>query len=45
LVKATATPLHKGRTTHLWEIRITDEEERLISLCKLSTMILERKAS
>ena len=44
LVTATAIPLHKGRTTHLWEIRITDEEQRLISLCKLSTMILERKS-
>jgi len=44
LVTATAIPLHKGRTTHLWEIRITDESDRLISLCKLSTMVLERKS-
>jgi uncharacterized protein (TIGR00369 family) len=43
IVTATAIPLHKGRTTHLWEIRITDEALRLISLCKLSTLILERK--
>ncbi len=43
IVTATAIPLHKGRTTHLWEIRITDESMRLISLCKLSTLILERK--
>ncbi len=43
IITATAIPLHKGRTTHLWEIRITDESERLISLCKLSTMVLERK--
>jgi len=43
IVTATAIPLHKGRTTHLWEIRITDESLRLISLCKLSTLILERK--
>lgn len=44
IVTATAIPLHKGRTTHLWEIRITDEEQRLISLCKLSTMVLEKKS-
>ena len=43
IITATAIPLHKGRTTQLWEIRITDESERLISLCKLSTMVLERK--
>jgi len=44
VVTATAIPLHKGRTTHLWEIRIVDESNRLISLCKLSTMVLERKS-
>lgn len=43
LVTATARPLHKGRTTHLWEIRITDESDTLISLCKLSTIVLEKK--
>ena len=41
-VTATAIPLHKGRTTHLWEIRIEDEQQRLISLCKLSTIILDK---
>ncbi len=44
LVTATAVPLHKGRTTQLWEIRIIDEEENLISLCKLSTMVIANKS-
>ncbi len=42
-VTATATPLHKGRTTHLWQIRIVDEDQNLISLCKLSTIILSKQ--
>lgn len=42
-VFATAKVLHKGRSTHLWEIKITDEEDNLISICKLTNMILERK--
>ncbi len=42
-VFARATILHKGRTTQLWEIRITDEEDRLISLCKLTTIALPKK--
>ena len=42
-VYAKATPLHRGRTTQLWEIRVTDENSNLISHCKLSTMILNRK--
>jgi uncharacterized protein (TIGR00369 family) len=42
-VIARATIIHKGRTTQLWEIRITDEEDRLISLCKLTTIALPKK--
>jgi len=41
-VFARAAILHKGRPTHLWEIRITDVEENLISLCKLTTIALPR---
>ncbi|WP_421811793.1 PaaI family thioesterase [Flagellimonas sp.] len=41
-VYAKASILHKGRTTQLWEIRITDEEDRLISNCKLTTIALPR---
>ncbi len=42
-VYAKASILHKGRTTQLWEIKITDEEGNLISNCKLTTIALPRK--
>jgi uncharacterized protein (TIGR00369 family) len=42
-VYAKASIVHKGRTTQLWEIRITDEEDQLVSLCKLTTIALPRK--
>jgi 1,4-dihydroxy-2-naphthoyl-CoA hydrolase len=42
-VYAKATLVHKGRTTQLWEIRITDEGESLISVCKLTTIALPKK--
>ncbi|MEZ2414101.1 PaaI family thioesterase [Muriicola sp. E247] len=42
-VYAKASIIHKGRTTQLWEIRVTDEEDRLISQCKLTTIALPRK--
>ncbi|WP_369793048.1 PaaI family thioesterase [Flavobacterium sp. 316] len=42
-VFATAKIIHKGRSIHLWEIKITDEEGSLISLCKLTNMVLSRK--
>ena len=42
-VYAKASLLHKGRTTQLWEIKITDREGNLISNCKLTTIALPRK--
>ena len=42
LVTGTAKIIHKGKTIHLWEIRITDEEDKLVSLCKLTNIILPR---
>ncbi len=41
-VYAKASILHKGRTTQLWEIKITNEEGDLISNCKLTTIALPR---
>ena len=45
IVTATAKIVHKGRSIHLWEIRITDEKNALISLCKLTNMILPKRKS
>ena len=42
-VYAKATFLHKGRTTQLLDIRITDEHDNLVSICKLSTISLPKK--
>ena len=41
-VFARATIVHQGRTTQLWEIRITDSKDQLISVCKLTTIALPR---
>ncbi len=38
-----ATPIHKGRTTQLWEIKVNDDNDNLISHCKLSTIILNKR--
>ena len=42
-VYAKASFIHKGRTTQVWDIRITNEEEQLISVCKLTTIALPKK--
>ena len=42
-VFATAKPVHLGRTTQHWEIKVTDKEGALISTGKLLTITLENK--
>ncbi|MDX1828401.1 MAG: PaaI family thioesterase [Lutibacter sp.] len=42
-ITATATIIHKGRTTHLIEIKITDDLGKLVSHCKLTNIILPKK--
>ncbi len=43
IVKATARLINQGKTLHLWEIKIEDEEGNLISLCKLTNIVLPKK--
>lgn len=42
-VFAKASFIHKGRTTQLFEIRITDEAANLISIVKLTTIALPKE--
>ena len=35
--------VHKGKTTHIWKIEIKDEKGKMISMARLTMMILERK--
>lgn len=39
-VYATATCLHKGRTLQHWDIKITDDQNRLISYGKHTTILI-----
>lgn len=42
-VFAKAMIVHKGRTTQLWDIKVTDKDNNLISYCKFTTISLPRK--
>ena len=41
-VSGTVRPIHIGRRTHVWEIRIEDDEGRLINVSRLTMMIIQR---
>ena len=42
-IYARAQVLHKGRTTQIWDIKVTDKDGNLISICKLTTIALSKK--
>jgi 1,4-dihydroxy-2-naphthoyl-CoA hydrolase len=43
LVTAIAKPLHMGKTTQVWEIKIENEEGKLACISRLTIAIVERK--
>lgn len=38
-----ARPIHLGKNTHIWDIKIFDDRERLVSIARLTNFILEAK--
>jgi len=42
-VHGKASPLHLGRSTQVWEIRITDEAGKLVCISRLTMAVLDRK--
>jgi uncharacterized protein (TIGR00369 family) len=43
LVTATARPLRIGSRSHVWQITVRDEAQRLVSECRLTNAILARR--
>ena len=41
LVTGTAVPLHLGRSTHVWEIRLTDEAGKLVCISRCTMAIVD----
>jgi 1,4-dihydroxy-2-naphthoyl-CoA hydrolase len=42
-VTAVATPLHLGASTHIWDIRILNDQEKLVCISRLTTAIIPRQ--
>jgi uncharacterized protein (TIGR00369 family) len=43
MVRATGTPLHLGRSTQVWEVRIVDEDERLVCLSRCTLAVVHNR--
>lgn len=42
-VTGIARPLHLGNNTHVWDVRITDEVDKLVCVSRLTVAIIPRK--
>lgn len=43
MVTGVCRAIHVGRTSHVWEIKITNDEDQLVSLVRFTTRIIERR--
>ncbi|MBT2638119.1 MULTISPECIES: hotdog fold thioesterase [unclassified Bacillus (in: firmicutes)] len=43
LVTAVGTVLHQGKTTMVWDIKITDEEENLVCISRCTIAVIKRR--
>ena len=44
MVRAIATPVHRGRSTHVWTVEIRDEEEKLVCVSRCTLAIVDQRA-
>jgi len=43
VVRATAVPVHAGRSSQVWSIEIADEEGRLVCISRCTMAVVERR--
>ncbi len=41
VLRATGTPLHRGRTTQVWGVRIEDEDQRLVCISRCTIALVD----
>lgn len=44
-VTGVASPLHLGGSTHVWDIKIHDEQQKLVCVSRLTVAVIPRKES
>lgn len=42
-VTAVAMPLHLGKSTHVWDIRIYNDSNKLVCVCRLTVAIIQKR--
>ena len=42
LVTGVSTPIHIGKSTQVWEVRITDEQDKLVCVSRITMAVLQK---
>ena len=42
VVTGTATPIHKGRRTQVWEVKITNEEGKMVCISRCTLAVIDK---
>lgn len=42
LVHAEGKLIHRGKTLHIWDIKVFDEREKPVAICRLTNMIISK---
>jgi 1,4-dihydroxy-2-naphthoyl-CoA hydrolase len=42
-VTAVGELVHHGRSTHVWDIRVYDETQRPVAVCRLTNLVIQRR--
>ena len=42
-VTGTATPLHLGKSTHVWDIKIHDDDQKLVCVSRLTVVVIPKR--
>lgn len=42
-VTGRATPIHLGRRTHVWDVRICDERQQLVCVCRMTVAVMDKE--
>ena len=43
IVTGKTTPIHIGRKTHVWEIRITNEQQELVCISRITMAVMDKR--
>ncbi len=43
MVIGEAVIMHRGRSSHIWNVDVKDEQNRLISTCRVSVFVIKKK--